>query len=107
MWRWPARWGAPKIREKLRQQARFDAFLEQYNRERPHQALDMKVPADLYSRSPRVYRGLQDRTYPDHDHTIAVTRCGGICFKGRKVLSARCLPDRTPAPPRRTTTSGS
>jgi transposase len=36
-------WGAPKIREKLRQQqARFDTFVAQYNRERPHQALDMK-----------------------------------------------------------------
>jgi putative transposase len=23
--------------------------------------------------------------YPFHDHTILVTRCGRICFKGRKV----------------------
>ena len=64
---------------------RFDAFLDRFNRERPHQALGMKVPADLYTRSPRVYRGLEDLTYPFHDQTIAVTRCGRICFKGRKV----------------------
>ena len=69
----------------LQQQARFDAFVERYNQERPHQALDMKVPADVYARSPRVYRGLEDLTYPFHDQTITVTHCGRICFKGRKV----------------------
>jgi len=73
---------APNV---LQQQARFDAFLTQYNQERPHQALGMKVPADLYTRSPRVYRGLEDLTYPFHDQTVTVTRCGRICFKGRKV----------------------
>jgi transposase InsO family protein len=35
-----------------------------FNRERPHQALGMKVPADVYARSPRVYRGLDELTYP-------------------------------------------
>jgi putative transposase len=73
---------APNV---LQKQARFDSFVEQYNRQRPHQALGMKVPADFYARSPRVYRGLDDLTYPFHDQTIAVTRCGQICFKGRKV----------------------
>jgi putative transposase len=69
----------------LQQQARFDAFVDEYNRERPHQAIAMKVPADLYTRSSRVYRGLEDLSYPFHDHTIAVTRCGRICFQGRKI----------------------
>jgi putative transposase len=52
----------PAAANVLQQQARFDAFLEQYNRERPHQALGMKVPAELYTRSPRVYHGLQELT---------------------------------------------
>src|SRR5512132_1006848 len=69
----------------LQQQARFDAFVARYNGERPRQALGMKVPADLYTRSARVYRGLEELTYPFHDQTIAVTQCGRICFKGRKV----------------------
>ena len=73
---------APNV---LQQQARFDKFVTCYNRERPHQALAMKVPADLYVRSPRVYRGLEALADPFHDHTIAVTRCGRICFNGRKV----------------------
>ena len=45
----------------------------------------MKVPADLYARSPRVYRGLEELTYPFHDHTITVTHCGRICFRRQKV----------------------
>ncbi len=69
----------------LQQQARFDAFVTQYNEDRPHQALAMKVPADLYTRSPRVDRGLEDLTYPFHDQTMTVTHCGRICFKGQKV----------------------
>jgi len=32
----------------LQQQARFDAFREEFNSERPHEALAMKCPADLY-----------------------------------------------------------
>jgi putative transposase len=79
----------PAAANVLQQQARFDAFVELYNHGRPHQALGMKVPADVYARSPRVYRGLQELTYPFHDHTIAVTRCGRICFKRRKVNLSR------------------
>jgi len=75
----------PAAANVLQQQARFDTFVERFNRERPHQALAMKVPADVYARSPRAYRGLEDLTYPFHDQTITVTHCGRICFKGRKV----------------------
>src|SRR5919198_1409667 len=75
----------PTAANVLQQQARFDAFVDRYNQERPHAALAMKVPADLYTRSPRVYRGLDELTYPFHDATITVTHCGRICFQGRKV----------------------
>jgi putative transposase len=73
---------APNV---LQQQARFDAFIERFNQERPHQALAMQVPAEVYARSPRVYRGLDELTYPFHDQTVTVTHCGRLCFKGRKV----------------------
>ena len=75
----------PAAANVLQQQARFDTFVDRYNRSRPHQALGMKVPAELYARSPRAYRGLDDLTYPFHDHTITVTRCGRICLKRRKL----------------------
>ena len=51
----------------LQQQASFDDFVEQFNTERPHQALDMEYPAELYSPSPRPYRGLPELDYPFHD----------------------------------------
>ena len=59
----------PAARNLLQQQARFDEFIECYNRERPHQALDMRYPAELYPPSARPYRGLEDLDYPFHDHT--------------------------------------
>jgi putative transposase len=65
------------------QQARFDDFVTRHSTDRPHQALGMKVPADLYARSARVYRGLGELTYPFHDQTIPVTGCGRIYFRGR------------------------
>src|SRR5882672_1457122 len=73
---------APNV---LQQQARFDIFVARYNHDRPHQALGMKVPAALYTRSARVYRGLEDLSYPFADATFTVTHCGRICFHGRKI----------------------
>ena len=73
---------APNV---LQQQARFDTFVARYNHDRPHQALAMQVPAAVYRRSPRIYRGLEDLTYPFHDATFTVTHCGRICFHGRKI----------------------
>src|ERR1700733_15663013 len=41
----------------LQQQAKIDAFMEEFNHERPHEALDMKCPAEVYSTSPRHFQG--------------------------------------------------
>jgi putative transposase len=66
-------------------QAKFDDFIECYNNERPHQALDMRYPADRYASSTRPYRGLPELDYPFHDKTVTVTTCGRICFNRRKI----------------------
>jgi putative transposase len=79
---------APNV---LQQQARFDAFVARYNDERPHQALGRQVPAARYTRSLRVYRGLEELTYPFHDATFTVTHCGRICFHGRKINLSHVL----------------
>ena len=75
----------PAADNVLQQQARFDAFLDRYNQERPHQALAMKMPSEVYVPSVRIYRGLSALDYPFHDWTATVTHCGRICFKKRKV----------------------
>lgn len=69
----------------LQQQERFDAFVDRFNPERPHQALDMGVPADFYAPSARPCCGVEDVAYPVHDLSLTVTHCGRICFKGRKI----------------------
>ena len=75
----------PAAENFLQQQAKFDDFLDGYNNERPHQALDMKYPVELYRPSPRPYRGLSELEYPFHDRTITVTHCGRICFGRRRI----------------------
>jgi putative transposase len=75
----------PAARNFLQQQARFDDFIQCFNHERPHQALDMKYPAELYHPSPRPYRGLGVLEYPLHDRTVTVTHCGRICLGKRKI----------------------
>jgi putative transposase len=69
----------------LQQQARFDEFVRIYNHERPHQAIAMRYPAELYSPSARRYTGLPELNYPFHDMTVTVTECGRLCFGRRKI----------------------
>jgi transposase InsO family protein len=69
----------------LQQQDRFDAFMHEFNTERPHEALAMKCPAELYVASPRRYHGLPDLNYPFHDRDILVTACGRICLYRKKI----------------------
>jgi putative transposase len=75
----------PPGKNFLQQQAKFDAFIHDYNHERPHQALNMQYPAELYTPSPRAYTGLPELSYPFHDMTITVTQCGRLCFGRRKI----------------------
>ena len=59
----------PASENFLQQQARFDDFIDYYNTDRPHQALNMQMPAENYKKSPRPYQGLGDLDYPFHDLT--------------------------------------
>ena len=69
----------------FQQQAKFDDFIEEYNNDRPHEALGMKYPAEIYKPSPRVYTGLPELVYPLHDLTANVTHCGRICLHRKKI----------------------
>src|SRR5215471_20148811 len=65
----------PACQNSLQQQARFDAFLQEFNNERPHEAIAMKCPAEIYTASPRQYDGLPELSYPLHDREVLVTHC--------------------------------
>lgn len=43
----------------LQQQAKFDDFIDEFNNETLHEALGMRYPGEIYTTSPRVYRGYQ------------------------------------------------
>jgi transposase InsO family protein len=63
------------------QQRRFDRFLQEYNCERPHEALGQKPPAQFYAASPRPYpTRLPELEYPSDWQTRRV--CSGGKFHG-------------------------
>ena len=45
----------------------------------------MRIPGDLYTLSPRPYKGLGELNYPLHDWTATMTHCGRICYNRRKI----------------------
>jgi transposase InsO family protein len=75
----------PPGANSLQQQAKFDYFAREFNGERPHEALGMNCPAEIYIASRRAYRGLPDLTYPFHDRSIVVTACGRLCLHRKKI----------------------
>jgi len=75
----------PPGMNSLQQQAKFDAFLKEFNEERPHEALTMQMPDEVYKPSPRPYRGLPELDYPFHDRDALVTACGRICMYRKKI----------------------
>jgi transposase InsO family protein len=75
----------PPGMNSLQQQAKFDAFVHEFNSERPHEALAMKCPAEVYTPSTKPYRGLPELSYPFHDQDILVTACGRICLHRKRI----------------------
>src|SRR4051812_36725797 len=69
----------------LQQQERFDAFVEEFNTQRPHEALDMKRPAEVFVPSQRrCPNTLPDLDYRGHDDIRLVTPEGLVNLRGRK-----------------------
>jgi transposase InsO family protein len=69
----------------LQQQDRFDRFVSEFNDERPHEGIAMRMPAEAYSPSSKPYEGLPELEYPFHDRDILVTACGRICMARKKI----------------------
>ena len=65
-------------------QQAFDTFREEYNTVRPHQALDMDVPASRYRPSPRRFPSTMfGPEYPCHAQVRKVGNHGSILYKGK------------------------
>lgn len=69
----------------LQQQQSFDAFVLEFNTERPHEALAMKRPAELYALSTRSLPArLPEPHYSTHDDVVTVAQNGFIKLPGRR-----------------------
>ncbi len=69
------------------QQASFDGFQREYNEVRPHEALDMKTPAEVHELSPRELPvDPPHHGYPDGFESRRVRPDGGIKWGGWSVF---------------------
>ena len=74
-------------RNLLEQQEQLDRFREDFNQRRPHEALKMRCPADLYKPSLRRFpKTLPEPNYPHHDMVKHVTSSGYVYFRNEKTF---------------------
>ncbi|MCX6835560.1 MAG: IS481 family transposase [candidate division Zixibacteria bacterium] len=75
-----------------RQQVAFDLFRQEFNHERPHEALGQRFPGERYVPSPRPYPLiLPEITYPDDMQVRWVKHQGDIKWKGHHVYLTATL----------------
>ncbi len=82
----------PPAAELAAQQRLFDAFREEFNEERPHEALGQRTPAELYEPSPRPYpEHVPEVDYPGHYEVRRVRSGGGIKWQGELLYVSEAL----------------
>jgi putative transposase len=75
-----------------RDQQAFDLWRQEYNHERPHEALGMRVPAQLYRPSERKYEGTpQDIDYEGMDVRKVQRRKGTIRYERQVIFLSSAL----------------
>jgi putative transposase len=73
------------------EQAALDLWREEFNCERPHEALGMKCPADIYQRSARAYPGTpEDIAYPGM-YGRRVDKHGKVDWRGAEITISGSL----------------
>jgi putative transposase len=85
----------PAAPNLLKQQERFDAFGDEFNHRRPHQALQNRRPAEVYQPSPRPFVVLPEPDYPMHDDTLRVDSRGQIYLLRRNYFLTHALARQT------------
>ena len=74
------------------QQQRFNGFQHEFNDERPHEAIGMKRPAEVYRPSERsMPRRIATYDYPGHYLVRRVSRCGTIRVLRNQVFVSQTL----------------
>jgi len=83
---------SPPAQNISAQEMRFKSFVNEYNLERPHEALDMKTPSELYINSDRSYpEKLRSIEYASRLKVYRVQKHGEIKYRGRDLFISECL----------------
>ena len=70
----------------------MEEFIEYYNFERPHEALNQETPGSLYVPSQKVWTGkFNEIEYPDEYKVLLVKSCGKASWKGSEIYISRVL----------------
>ena len=82
---------ASELEPRTAEQAALDLWREEFNHERPHEALGMKCPAEIYQRSPRAYPGTpKDIAYPEM-YGRRVNKHGRVKWEGAEIFISGSL----------------
>ena len=74
------------------QQRKFDRFREEFNQVRPHEALEMRRPAQVYRASSRAMPGrIEPYDYPSNYMVRRVSRCGTIRVLSKQIFVSQTL----------------
>jgi transposase InsO family protein len=82
----------PAAANRNAQQRAFDRFRQQYNEERPHEALDQQTPASCYQGSLRRYPDrIPEPEYESHMKVKRVYPDGSFFWKDRQIFISKSL----------------
>ena len=82
----------PPKANAIDQQQAFDRFCQEYNQDRPHEALGQKTPVSVFTPSLRPYPlRLPQIAYPDHMIIRKVRPAGSIWWHGQEVYISETL----------------
>jgi len=75
----------------MSEQEAFDVWREEFNTERPHEALGMAIPAEVYCPSKRIYQGTPESIDYEGMETRQVPKSGKIAYKGDYISISTAL----------------
>lgn len=76
----------------IEEESAFDDFIDFYNYERPHEALDQNTPSAVFRNSPRKWYGqLRSPIYSKEFEIREASKVGQIEYKQKKVFLSSCL----------------
>jgi len=82
----------PPAANRREQQRVLDRFRQEYNQVRPHEALQMRTPASVYTPSPRAFpERVPEPEYPDSMLVRSVRQHGDIRWKDQPVFLTEVL----------------